>query len=129
MGVLYHRKDPVAHLSHLAGLARPGGRIVLETLVLDGPGREELVPEVRYARMRNVWSIPTIGRLREWLQRAGLGEGELLDVSPTTTEEQRGTEWMRFESLDCCLDPDDPGRTVEGYPAPIRAALLVPVSA
>jgi tRNA (mo5U34)-methyltransferase len=129
MGVLYHRKDPSAHLAHLARLVRPGGRIVLETLVLDRPGQEELVPEARYARMRNVWSVPTIARLREWLHQAGLGEGELLDVSPTTTEEQRSTEWMRFESLDRCLDPDDPGRTVEGYPAPVRAALLVPVCA
>ena len=125
MGVLYHRKDPVEHLAHLAGLARPGGAIVLETLILEGAGTDELLPGGRYARMRNVWSIPTRARLREWLRDAGLGDGQLIDVTATTPEEQRSTEWMKFESLDRCLDPDDPGRTIEGHPAPVRAVLLV----
>jgi tRNA (mo5U34)-methyltransferase len=48
----------------------------------------------------------------------------LLDLSPTTTAEQRSTPWMRFESLAEALDPQDPARTVEGHPAPLRAALL-----
>jgi len=127
MGVLYHRKDPVEHLRQLAGLVRPGGQLVLETLVLDGDGIDGLVPEGRYARMRNVWSIPTLGLLRQWLKVAGLPAGEVLDVTSTSTDEQRSTEWMRFESLAQALDPADCRRTVEGYPAPLRAALRIEV--
>ncbi len=125
MGVLYHRKHPLEHLQHLARLARPGGQIILETLVLAGEAVEELVPPGRYARMRNVWSIPTVPRLREWLDQAGLPDHQLLDVTPTAPEEQRSTPWMRFESLDRSLDPENPDQTIEGHPAPLRAALRV----
>jgi tRNA (mo5U34)-methyltransferase len=31
---------------------------------------------------------------------------------------------MRFHSLANFLDPDDPARTLEGYPAPVRAVLV-----
>jgi tRNA (mo5U34)-methyltransferase len=128
MGVLYHRRDPVAHLRHLGRLARPGGQVILETLVLEGRGQAELVPRGRYARMRNVWAIPSLSRLREWLKSAGLREPRVLDVTVTTTGEQRSTDWMRFESLAECLDPADPRRTVEGFPAPVRAALVARAS-
>jgi tRNA (mo5U34)-methyltransferase len=124
MGVLYHRRDPVAHLRHLAGLVRPGGQVVLETLIVEDREPVELVPRGRYARMRNVWAIPSLPRLREWLAAAGLGHAVLLDITATSIEEQRSTAWMRFESLAECLDPADPRRTVEGLPAPLRAALV-----
>jgi tRNA (mo5U34)-methyltransferase len=125
MGVLYHRRDPVAHLRHLARLCRAGGQIVLETLVLSASGPEQLIPEGRYARMRNVWAIPSLALLEQWLAEAGLENHRLLDVSKTSTDEQRSTAWMRFQSLEQCLDEADPGRTVEGHPAPVRAALLI----
>jgi len=128
MGVLYHRRQPVEHLERLKQLARPGGQIVVETLVLEGQGKEILRPAGRYARMRNVHAIPTLAVLHEWLEEAGLPGAKLLDVSRTTTNEQRSTCWMTFESLGECLDPKDPLLTVEGHPAPIRAALLVQVS-
>ena len=47
----------------------------------------------------------------------------VVDVSPTKVEEQRSTEWMTFESLPDFLDPKDHSKTVEGYPAPLRAVL------
>lgn len=125
MGVLYHRRQPVEHLQQLKRLTRPGGQIVLETLVLEGGGRETLKPAGRYARMRNVHDIPTLTVLHDWLEEAGLSNVTLLDVCKTTTGEQRSTEWMTFESLAECLDPDKPSLTVEGHPAPVRAALLV----
>jgi len=125
MGVLYHRRKPVEHLGQLKKLTRPGGQIILETLVLEGKGRETLKPEGRYARMRNVHDIPTLEVLLEWLADAGLADVKLLDVCKTTTEEQRSTEWMTFESLSDCLDLQDPSMTVEGHPAPVRAALLI----
>lgn len=125
MGVLYHRRKPVEHLEQLKKLTRPGGQIVLETLVLEGEGRDVLEPTGRYARMRNVHAIPTMDLLQDWLEKAGLPHGQVLDVSKTTLEEQRSTAWMTFESLKECLDSEDPSKTVEGHPAPVRAALLI----
>ena len=127
MGVLYHRRYPVEHLEQLKQLTRPGGQIVLETLVLEGEGNEILKPAGRYARMRNVHDIPTLAVLHDWLEQAGLPGAQVLDVSKTTTLEQRSTDWMTFESLRECLDVTNPSLTVEGHPAPIRAALLVRV--
>lgn len=129
MGVLYHRRDPVHHLKRLKKLCKPGGQIILETLVLEGDHEEVLIPDGRYARMRNVHAIPTVPVLQEWLSRAALEDCRVLDVSKTSTNEQRSTEWMTFESLPECLKTDDQGTTVEGYPAPVRAALLIPVKA
>ncbi len=124
MGVLYHRRDPARHLNRLRRLVRDGGQVIVETLVLDGDTGGLLVPDGRYARMRNVWSVPGLDRLLGWMANAGLRDVEILDVSRTTTREQRSTEWMRFESLQECLDPGDSSRTIEGYPGPMRAALL-----
>jgi len=127
MGVLYHRREPVEHLEQLKKLTRPGGQIVLETLMLEGDHKSTLTPGGRYARMRNVHAIPTLAVLHEWLGQAGLPGARVLDVSKTTTDEQRSTDWMTFESLQECLDPDNQTLTVEGHPAPVRAALLIRV--
>ncbi|HLF31967.1 MAG TPA: tRNA 5-methoxyuridine(34)/uridine 5-oxyacetic acid(34) synthase CmoB [Xanthomonadales bacterium] len=125
MGVLYHRRDPLEHLRRIRKLLKPGGMLVLETLVLPGEsGGPVLVPASRYARMRNVWAVPTTGQLLQWVDRAGFQAAVLTDVSATTTEEQRSTQWMRFESLAQALDPSDAGRTLEGYPAPTRAIVI-----
>ena len=124
MGVLYHRRSPIDHLMELRDTLKPGGELVLETLVIDGgPGRV-LVPEGRYAKMRNVWFLPSPAELVRWLQRCGFGEVRVVDVTTTTTEEQRGTAWMDFESLPDYLDPLDSTRTVEGHPGPVRAIVL-----
>lgn len=125
MGVLYHRKHPVDHLRHLAGLVRPQGQVVLETLIVEGDETRALAPSGRYARMRNVWALPTIPQLGQWLERAGLPEFEVLGTARTLPSEQRSTTWMRFESLDRGLDPENDRLTVEGLPAPVRAALLI----
>ena len=125
MGVLYHRRDALAHLKQLKKLTHPGGQIILETLVLEEGGCAVLEPQGRYARMRNVHAVPSVGLLLEWLAQADLGNVRVLDVSRTTTLEQRSTQWMTFESLSECLDQDNPCLTVEGHPAPVRAALLI----
>ena len=124
MGVLYHRKSPFDHLQELKNCLRPGGELVLETLVIDGKEGMTLVPQDRYAKMRNVWFIPSIETLVMWLQRVGYNNIRVVDVSVTTTEEQRATHWMRFESLSDFLDPHDCSKTVEGYPAPKRAIII-----
>ncbi len=50
--------------------------------------------------------------------------GYELDVAKVTElEEQRKTDWMENESLIDFLDPNDTSKTIEGYPAPLRAIL------
>ncbi len=124
MGVLYHRKSPIEHLLSLRDLLRPGGELCLETLVIAGGTGEVLVPPGRYARMRNVWFIPSAAELVAWLERCGFVDVRVVDETVTGVDEQRSTEWMRFESLAACLDADDPGLTVEGLPAPRRAVII-----
>jgi tRNA (mo5U34)-methyltransferase len=124
MGVLYHRKSPIDHLFQLKSLLCSGGELCLETLVIDGGAGDVLVPKDRYARMKNVWFLPSAIELANWLEKCGFIDVRIVDESMTTIEEQRTTEWMTFESLTNCLDEDNPSLTVEGLPAPKRAILL-----
>jgi len=71
MGVLYHRRSPLDHLFELRGALRPGGELILETIVIDGEQGESLVPIGRYARMNNVWFLPTAKTLAQWLEKMG----------------------------------------------------------
>ena len=124
MGILYHRKHPKDHLKQLCGFVKPGGQVVLETIVLDAAGQALLEPKGRYGKMRNVGAIPSVELLGVWLEESGFANVEVLDVAKTTIAEQRRTEWMTFESLADFLDPADESKTIEGYPAPVRAILL-----
>ena len=124
MGILYHRRSPFDHLIALRDSLRTGGQLVLETLVIEGKAGEVLVPEGRYSKMGNVWFIPTVATLEAWLKKAGFKSPTLIDVSQTSTDEQRSTDWMTFHSLAEFLNPDDPSQTIEGYPAPRRATFI-----
>jgi tRNA (mo5U34)-methyltransferase len=121
MGILYHRRSPFDHLFQLRNSLRPGGELVLETLVIEGEKGQVLVPEDRYSRMANVWFLPSYLTLMQWLKKAGFIDIKLIDVTDTSIDEQRSTEWMTFYSLKEFLDPHDPTKTIEGYPAPKRA--------
>ena len=123
MGILYHRRSPFEHLQNLREALRPGGQLVLETLVVDEAVGDCLVPVGRYAKMGNVWFIPSVSSLTGWLTKMKFRDVHVVDVSVTSLEEQRSTEWMTFESLSDFLDPEDRSKTVEGYPAPRRAVL------
>jgi tRNA (mo5U34)-methyltransferase len=127
MGVFYHRRSPMDHLRELKATLKPGGQLVLETLIIDGELGECLVPEGRYAMMRNVWFLPSAPTLLSWLKKTGFSNPKLIDTSTTTIEEQRSTAWMRFQSLADFLDPNDPSKTVEGYSAPLRATFIADV--
>lgn len=124
MGVLYHRRSPLDHLLQLKNQLVSGGELVLETLVIEGDVNQVLVPGERYAQMRNVFFIPSAEALKSWLEKSGFVDVRIVDFALTTTEEQRRTDWMTSESLAEFLDPDDPSKTVEGYPAPLRAVLV-----
>ncbi len=124
MGVLHHRRSPMDHLFDLRGLLKPGGELVLEALVIDGPDGMALLPEGRYAKMRNTWFLPSPDTLLTWLKRAKFRDPRCVDITKTTIEEQRSTNWMRFDSLPQFLDPEDSNKTCEGYPAPRRGVFI-----
>ncbi len=124
MGVLYHRRSPLDHILELKGALVAGGELVLETLVVEGDERTVLMPEDRYAVMRNVFFLPSVAMLKLWLERCGFTDVRCVDEAVTTVDEQHSTQWMRFQSLPDFLDPHDSSRTLEGYPAPRRAVLL-----
>ncbi len=124
MGVLYHRQEPQTHLKQVYDMLISGGQFVLETLVIDGANADVLIPNERYANMRNVWVIPTIELLKAWLHEAGFVEINVVDTTMTTIKEQRQTEWMTRYSLEHALNPNDHSQTIEGYPAPLRTTIV-----
>lgn len=124
MGILYHRRSPLDHLQTLRDTLQAGGELVLETLVIPEDYGDILIPEKRYAKMRNVWSIPSCSTLKSWLSQCGFEQIRVIDTSTTTTQEQRRTPWMTFYSLENFLNPDDPNQTIEGYPAPMRGIFV-----
>ena len=124
MGVLYHRRSPLDHLLELRACLIPGGQLVLETLIVEGDAGRVLMPSGRYAKMRNVWFIPSIDTMCTWLERCGFTNTRCVDVNVTSLDEQRQTDWMTFESLADFLDPNDRTKTIEGHAAPIRATFI-----
>ena len=124
LGVLYHRRSPLDHLTELQSFLRPGGELVLETLIVEGNEQTVLTPQDRYAKMANVWFLPSTAALENWLHRVGFKNIRTVDVNQTSIEEQRATEWMDFHSLAEFLDPNDRNLTAEGLPAPRRAIVM-----
>ena len=123
MGVLYHRKNPIGHLETLRGSLRKRGQLILETMAMESDSADVIVPEDKFAKMRGIWFMPTVGMLKRWLKRTGFAEIEIIDVSVTDASEQRRTDFMPFESLSDFLDPQNPDLTIEGYQAPVRVVI------
>lgn len=124
MGVLYHRASPFDCLLQLKNQLLKGGELVLETLVIEGDENTVLVPKDRYAMMNNVYFLPSVAALSLWLEKVGFSDIKCVDITTTTSVEQRTTEWMTYHSLSDFLDPDDNNKTVEGYPRPMRAVMV-----
>jgi len=124
MGVLSHRREPMEHLRQLKRCLRAGGELLLETLVLPGEHNDVSSIDGRYARMRNVWELPTATRVLDWLSEAGFQSARWVGSDVTSTDEQRTTEWMPYESLVEALDESNTNLTVEGHPRPCRAVLV-----
>jgi tRNA (mo5U34)-methyltransferase len=124
MGVIYHQRDPFTACKKLFSATKPGGRVILESLVIPQSGSYFLVPNDRYAKMRNAWIIPTPEALATLLERAGFHDSEIHTFGPVTTAEQRRTEWAPYESLADFLDPMDLTKTVEGHPAPHSSLVI-----
>lgn len=122
MGVLYHRRDQLGTLQRLAEITRPGGILLLETLVVGDESPYCLCPVERYAVMRNVWFVPSISIVVRWLKEVGFKTVDIVTDTIVTEEEQRSTPYAPSKSLESFIDPLDKGRTVEGYPAPRRVS-------
>jgi len=124
MGVIYHRRSPIDHLLELKNCLRPGGELVMESICVDGDEGYCLTPAKKYARMSNVWFVPSIKTLCQWMSRCGYIDIEIVDESVTDLDEQRSTKWMPYESLSDALDPANRDLTIEGLPAPKRAVVV-----
>jgi tRNA (mo5U34)-methyltransferase len=127
MGVLYHLRSPLDSLIQIRRSLRRGGELVLETLIIPGNEHLALSPPARYAKMNNVYFLPTVACLSSWLEKAGFTNIRCIDVARTTAAEQRKTAWIQTESLSDFLAPDDEFHTIEGHPAPRRALMLAQV--
>jgi len=126
MGVLYHQRNHMEHLLQLKDIMAPGAELILETLVVEGPKGYMLIPEGRYAQMRNVHCLPSVETLKSWLADANFNNIKVVDISKTSSEEQRRTEWIgdNAASLEDFLDPSDSSLTKEGHPAPTRVIII-----
>lgn len=120
LGVLYHRSDPVSTLKALYQGLNSGGELILDTFMIDGDQPVSLCPSKTYSKIPNVYFVPTIPALCNWLERAKFSEIEILEIKKTDSNEQRKTEWIYGESLENFLDPTNPELTIEGFPAPKR---------
>jgi len=121
LGVLYHRPDPVTMLKELKQGLKEKGEVILDTLIIEGEDEIALSP-IRYQKMKNVYFIPTLKALYNWIEKAKFKEVEFLGKRYTKTDEQRKTDWIEGESLDSFLN-EDQTKTIEGYPPPLRVYL------
>ena len=104
MGVLYHRPSPLEHLSQLRDALRPGGELVLETLVVEGDATTVLLPGERYAAMPNVYFLPSSAALRGWLERCGFVNVRVVDEAEAREIPARVGNLF---STDLFYSPDD----------------------
>jgi len=125
MGVLYHRKDPIEMLKEVKSGLKENGEVILDTLILEGNEEIALSPK-RYAKMKNVYFIPTLKTLYNWIERAKFKDVEFIGKRYTTTNEQRKTDWIDGESLESFLNKTQT-KTIEGYEPPLRAYLKLKI--
>ncbi|MBT6325202.1 MAG: tRNA 5-methoxyuridine(34)/uridine 5-oxyacetic acid(34) synthase CmoB [Bdellovibrionales bacterium] len=125
MGIIYHHRHPIQQLLDLKNALKPGGTAIIETIGIPGKDSTALFPEDRYAKMRNVWFVPTLSCLINWANRAKFSNIEVISDTLLTQEEQRITKWSPQQSLKDFLNPNDLNQTIEGYPAPRRFCIKV----
>jgi len=123
MGIIYHHRHPIQQLLDIKNALRPGGQVILETIGIPGKDPVALFPMERYAKMRNIWFVPTLNCLIAWAHKTKFCDIEVISDTLLTPEEQRSTEWSTNQSLQDFLDPRDPTKTIEGHPAPRRFCL------
>lgn len=120
MGILYHHPAPLALLQDCHNALKKGGVLILETQGIPGELPVALFPEKRYAKVPGTYFVPTAACTSNLMKRAGFKDAVLLDKHAMNSTEQRSTGWMPYESYADFIDSNNPGQTVEGYPAPQR---------
>ena len=128
MGVMYHHRSPVDLFKTIRSISTDKVTLFFETLIIDGEDDVALFPQGRYAQMPNVYFIPTLSCLKNMMFRAGFKTIDVVSIDQTTSLEQRVTPWTYEQSLSDFLDSEDPSKTVEGYPAPMRVALVCTIN-
>lgn len=123
MGIIYHRISPVELLKDIHTALKPGGTLIVESQAIPGDEPVALFPEQTYAKAPGTYFVPTGTACSNWLVRAGFSQVDLFCSHPMSSDEQRRTDWMVFESYQDYINPDEPARTVEDYPAPWRIFL------
>ncbi len=123
MGILYHNQNPIGILKDMHSALAKDGTIIIETQGIPGDDCVALFPNKRYAKVPGTYFVPTTPCLINWLQKAQFSNIEVFFEHKLEFKEQRKTEWMTWQSLEDFLDPEDPSKTIEGYPAPIRIYL------
>lgn len=126
MGVIYHQKSAIEHLLQLRRQLKSGGELILETLIVEGDLGYQLLPKSRYAQMPNVWFVPSVPTMVNYLERCGFTQINCVNISQTSTVEQHKTPWLgkKPQSLVDFLDAQNSDLTIEGYPAPRRAIFI-----
>ena len=59
MGIMYHHRSPVDLLKTIRSVARPSVKLFFDTLIIPGDEDYVLFPKDRYAKMPNVYFLPT----------------------------------------------------------------------
>lgn len=120
LGILYHHTDPIGLLRKLYNSLDKGGEIYIDCQGIPGNEPIALMPKSKYTSARGFWWLPTKACLKHWLSRTQFRDIEFIFEEPLSLTEQRSTEWSPHDSLEQFLDPKDPTKTIEGYPAPWR---------
>lgn len=120
LGILYHRPSPLDALRDLHAALKTGGTLFIESQAIPGNEPIALFPRTTYAKVPGTWFVPSAPCLHNWLERIGFRNVRLFHDHAMSSEEQRRTPWMTFESYEDFIDKDNPALTIEGYPAPRR---------
>ena len=120
LGIIYHRPSPLEALRDILLALKPGGTLLLESQCIPGDQPVALFPETTYAKVPGTWFVPTAACLENWLKRTGFQEIRIFCLHPMSSDEQRRTAWMIFESYEDFIDKENASLTIEGYPAPWR---------
>lgn len=147
MGIVYHHTDPIHILKTCRKALKPGGQLVLESMGIPTTGlvKKEyqefshrirlmedrkadlagepdsvcIFPSGKYAGANGIWFLPTPQALSNFVKRSGFSDVSVMD-SHRYEDEQHQTKYSLMPPLSDFLDPENPNRTIEGYPAPVR---------
>ena len=123
MGVLYHRENPIETLKNIYFALKANGVAIVESICIEGDSDLVLFPYKSYAKMKNIWYIPSESVLKYWCEIAGFRYIQKIFNYYVTEDHQKKSEHSPNESLSDFLS-EDGLKTVEGYPPPYKVGYL-----